>query len=101
MRKIKEVLRLKYSHDLSVRQIARSCGISRPTVAEYLMRARAAGFRLAVTERVGRCHDRGEAFPPRSGKAERGHDARCRSHGHVPESHAPSLSLADTVARNL
>jgi len=44
MRKIKEVLRLKYSHDLSERQIARSCGISRSTVAEYLMRARAAGL---------------------------------------------------------
>ncbi len=44
MRKIKEVMRLKYEHRLSERQIARSCGIARSTVAEYLMRARAAGL---------------------------------------------------------
>ena len=44
MRKIKEVLRLKYQAGLSARQIARSCGIARSTVAEYLMRARAAGI---------------------------------------------------------
>src|SRR5258708_21771856 len=43
MRKIKEVLRLKYGLGLSARQIASSCGIARSTVAEYLMRAQAAG----------------------------------------------------------
>ena len=48
MRKIKEVLRLKYAHELSERQIARSCGISRSTVADYLMRARAAGLSWPV-----------------------------------------------------
>ena len=35
MRKIKEVLRLKWDKGLSNRQIARTCGIDRPTVAEY------------------------------------------------------------------
>lgn len=44
MRKIKEVLRLKHEHGLSMRRIARSCGIARSTVAEYLMRAKAAGL---------------------------------------------------------
>ena len=44
MRKIKEVLRLKYQHGLSARRIARSCGIARSTVAEYLMRAKAVGL---------------------------------------------------------
>src|SRR5258708_36036861 len=44
MRKIKEVLRLKYGLGLSARQIASSCGIARSTVAEYLMRAQAAGL---------------------------------------------------------
>jgi transposase len=44
MRKIKEVLRLKWEGRLSNRQIARSCAIARPTVAEYLRRAEAAGL---------------------------------------------------------
>ena len=44
MRKIKEVLRLKWKHGLSNRRIARSCSISRSTVAEYLRRAEEAGL---------------------------------------------------------
>ena len=43
MRKIKEVLRLKWGKGMSNRQIATSCGIGRPTVAEYLRRAQEAG----------------------------------------------------------
>ena len=39
MRKIKEVLRLKYECNLSERQIARSCQVSRTTVTDYLRRA--------------------------------------------------------------
>ncbi|WP_144079850.1 helix-turn-helix domain-containing protein, partial [Haliea salexigens] len=38
MRKIKEVLRLKWAQGLSNRQIATACGIGRPTVSEYLRR---------------------------------------------------------------
>ena len=45
MRKIKEVLRLKYDCNLSEREISRSCQVSRSTVADYLMKARAAGLR--------------------------------------------------------
>jgi len=44
MRKIKEVLRLKWVQGLSNRQIARACGIGRPTVGEYLHRAAEAGL---------------------------------------------------------
>ena len=43
MRKIKEVLRLKWGKGMSNRKIAASCGIGRPTVGEYLRRAEAAG----------------------------------------------------------
>ncbi len=39
MRKIKEVLRLKWLSEHSDRQIAKSCNISRSTVQEYLRRA--------------------------------------------------------------
>ena len=42
MRKIKDVLRLKFETDLSIRRIARSCNVSRPTVTEYLTRFTAA-----------------------------------------------------------
>jgi len=44
VRKIKEVLRLKYACGLSKREIARSCGVSRSTVTDYLLRAMAAGL---------------------------------------------------------
>src|SRR5210317_200046 len=44
MRKIKEVLRLKWARGLSNRQIAKACGIARPTVSEYLRRAAQAGL---------------------------------------------------------
>ena len=44
MRKIQEVLRLKWGHQLSNRQIANSCRISHTTVREYLDRARLAGL---------------------------------------------------------
>ena len=44
MRKIKEVLRLKWAHKLSNRKIAKSCFVSRSTVADYLLRAKLAGL---------------------------------------------------------
>ncbi len=44
MRKIKEVLRLKWAHHLSDRKIAQSCHISRPAVASYVERATLAGL---------------------------------------------------------
>jgi len=50
MRHVKEVLRLKWGCGLSERKIAHSCGISRPTVAEYLRRAQAAGLSWPLPE---------------------------------------------------
>ena len=44
MRKIKEILRLKYEAGLSNRAIAGACKISNSTVGEYLRRAEAAGI---------------------------------------------------------
>jgi DNA-binding transcriptional regulator LsrR (DeoR family) len=43
MRKIKEVLRLRFELRLGQRAIARACSISQSTVHEYLNRAAAAG----------------------------------------------------------
>jgi len=44
MRQVHEVLRLKWGQRLSERKIAQSLGISRPTGAEYVRRAQAAGL---------------------------------------------------------
>lgn len=50
MRQVREVLRLKWVCGLSDRQIARSLRISRPTVAQYLQRAKVAGLSWPLPE---------------------------------------------------
>ena len=50
MRKIKEVLRLKFDVGLGLRQIARSCSIGLGTVHEYLQRSEAAGVTWPLGE---------------------------------------------------
>jgi transposase len=45
MRKIREVLRLKFGLGLKDREIARSCSIPRSSVANYVFRAKQAGLR--------------------------------------------------------
>jgi transposase len=50
LRKIKEVLRLKWGSGLSNRGIARSCRMSHSTVSEYLNRASAAGLQWPLPE---------------------------------------------------
>ena len=55
MRKIKEVLRLRYDLGLLQNEIARSCSISQSSVNRYLERASAAGLRWPLPED---CDDR-------------------------------------------
>ena len=50
MRKLKEVLRLRFELGLGHRQIARSCSIGRATIHEYLKRAQAAGVKWPLPE---------------------------------------------------
>lgn len=50
MRQIKEVLRLKHEQRLSVRQIARNCGLPSSTVSDYLVRAQTAGLGWPLPE---------------------------------------------------
>ncbi len=50
MRKIEEVLRLKYEAGLSHRAIAQSCSVSPSTVSEYITHARAAGLSWPLPE---------------------------------------------------
>ena len=44
MRKIREVLRLRWEQHLSPRQISKSCLVPRTTVQDYLRRAEQAGL---------------------------------------------------------
>ena len=50
MRKIKEVLRLRFKVGLSQEMIARSCSMGRTTVREYLQRAARAGVSWPLPE---------------------------------------------------
>lgn len=50
MRKIKEVLRLRFAADLDQNQIARSCSIGQSTVHRYLKKAAAAGLTWPLPE---------------------------------------------------
>lgn len=50
MRQVKEILRLKYFNQLSVREVARSCGLPLSTVDDWLQRAEAAGLGWPLPE---------------------------------------------------
>ena len=50
MRQIQEILRLKYQNQLTIREIAGSCGLPSSTVGDYLKRAEAAGIRWPLPE---------------------------------------------------
>lgn len=65
MRKIIEVLRLK-AKGLSNRQIAKACAVSRPSVAEYIRRARAAQLHWPLPEGLGDAEIEQRLFPPQS-----------------------------------
>jgi transposase len=50
MRKLKEILRLRYEAKLSNRAIARACSVSKDTVREYLCKASEAGLSWPLPE---------------------------------------------------
>ena len=49
MRRIRDVMRLRYAQGLSERQIAASLGLGKGTVGAYLTRAWVAGSQLTLT----------------------------------------------------
>ncbi len=53
MRKVREVLRLKYAQGRSEREIATATGIGRSTVRDYLARAKGAGMTWEVARELG------------------------------------------------
>ena len=64
MRQVTEVLRLKWESGFSDRKIAQSLGISRPTVADYLRRAQAAGLSWPLPEGLDEATLEARLFPP-------------------------------------
>lgn len=66
MRKIREILRLKWDCGLGNRQIARSCGIARSTVGEYLRRASMAKLSWPLSEELTEAGIERLLFPPPS-----------------------------------
>ncbi|MFK7955743.1 MAG: IS21 family transposase [Lysobacterales bacterium] len=64
MRKIKEVLRLAWSCGLSHRKVAESTGVSRPTVGEYVRRAKAGGLAWPLPEDLDDAALERKLFPP-------------------------------------
>ena len=53
VRQVIEILRLKYQHHLSVREIARSCGLAASTVGDTLQRAEVAQLTWPLPEGLG------------------------------------------------
>jgi transposase len=64
MRKIREILRLKYEAGLSERQIAQSAGVARSTVQECLRRARQAGVGWPLPEGWDEARCEEALYPP-------------------------------------
>lgn len=64
MRKIKEVLRLKFENNCSLRQIAKSCNIGRSTVADYLAQAQLAGLTWPLPPDLDDAELENILFPP-------------------------------------
>ncbi len=72
MRKVEEVLRLKWGAGRSVREIARVLGIGRTTVSAYLDRAEAAGLSWPLPEDLSAGELERRLFKPGGRPAERG-----------------------------
>jgi transposase len=94
MRKLKEVLRLRYELKLGLQPIARSCAIAESTVHKYLKRAEGAGLSCPLPEGWDEAKVEGRLFPRPESNASSKKAARAlpdfaaihehlRSHNHV------------------
>jgi hypothetical protein len=94
MRKLRDVLRLKYDAGLPQRAIAQACGLGLGTVTTYLQRATAAGLTCpSLTIWM--------MEPSKHGCLHGPHSARARAVCDAPRAHAPRASRArgvDTLA---
>ena len=63
MRKVREILRLKFDRELSERKIAKSCSTSRSTVADYLERFETSGLSWPLSETINDSELDARLFP--------------------------------------
>lgn len=68
MRKIREVLRLKFEHNLSERKISKSCNISRSTVKDYLTRFSVSGLAWPLPDTLDEPSLEQKLFPTKTGE---------------------------------
>jgi len=69
MRKIREILRLRWHQELSVRRTASSLGVSLGAVSETTRRARAAGLTWPEAEQVDEAELERRLYPPAAAAA--------------------------------
>jgi transposase len=72
MRKVKELLRLRYGLRLSVRQIARSCSLPHSSIINYLQRARVAGLNWPLPDELDDAALEARLFPSATNTSTRG-----------------------------
>ena len=71
MRKIREVLRLKWEFKLNRTEITKSCGVKRSTISDYLRRAKKSGLSWPLVENMDETELEQLLFPPRVSTEER------------------------------
>lgn len=72
MRKIEEILRLKYEVGLTHREIAQSCAVSASTVSEYVTHAKAAGLSWPLPEGLSQTELEERLFPSQERQGKQG-----------------------------
>ena len=65
MRKTREVLRLKFEHDLSDRQVSKSTQVSRSTISDYLRRFAVSGLSWPLPADMSDADIDARLFPPK------------------------------------
>src|SRR2546430_17178405 len=90
MRKLREVLRLRYELKLGYQQIGRSCAIGVGTVHKYLKRAEAAGVTWPLPEDWDEARVDAVVFPRREPSIA----------GHNPARRAPDLGASPEPVRS-
>lgn len=71
MRKIREILRLKYECRQSIRDISSSCSVGKSTVSDYVLRASAAGLTWPLPDDMGDAELEQKLFPSATGTSQR------------------------------
>ena len=92
MRKIREVLRLKFEHNLSERKISKSCNISRSTVKDYLTRFSDSGLAWPLQDMLDEPSLDEKLFPTKTGEGRKGQPTLDWSKIHEELRH-PSVTL--------